>query len=315
MPNQSEKAAEPGKSKRRKDRKLVFAIPSLLTTGNIFCGFYSITESLLGSQSLSLHDITSATEHFDRAAINIGFAYLFDGLDGRIARMTGATTEFGVELDSIADVVSFGIAPALLAFAWGYGTIPQLHKIAWAVSFVFVVSGALRLARFNVQARRPNQNLPPKNPKIDKKAFVGMPIPAGAALIAALVHFWPVPLVATDLSFSLAGRTLTVDSMMMGIGLLALIACLAFLMVSTIRYSSLKGVGAGKYHPRVLILALTLLVVAIWFYSRWSLLVLSSVYVLHGVIGKAWNLMRAWRKGSGSDRARLELDNEPRRLH
>jgi CDP-diacylglycerol--serine O-phosphatidyltransferase len=314
MPNQSEQTAEQRKGRRRTDRKLVFAIPSLLTTGNIFCGFYSITESLLGSQSLALHDITSATEHFDRAAVNIGFAYLFDALDGRIARMTGATTEFGVELDSIADVASFGIAPALLAFAWGYGTLPQLHKIAWAVSFVFVVSGALRLARFNVQARGPNQSVPLKNPKIDKKAFVGMPIPAGAALIAAIVHFWPVPLVATDLSLSLAGRTLVVDSMTLGIALLALTACLASLMVSTIRYSSFKGVGAGKYHPRVLILGLTVVVVAIWFYSRWTLLVLSAGYVLHGLVSKAWSLLRAWRKGGGSDRARLELD-EPSRLH
>jgi CDP-diacylglycerol--serine O-phosphatidyltransferase len=308
MPTETEKAPETGKNKRRRDRKLVFAVPSLLTTGNIFCGFYSITESLLGSQSLSLHDITSATEHFDRAAINIGFAYLFDALDGRIARMTGASTEFGVELDSIADVVSFGIAPALLSFAWGYGTIPQLHKVAWAVSFVFVVSGALRLARFNVQARRPNQNMPLKNPKIDKKAFVGMPIPAGAALLAAIAHFWPVPLVATDLSFSLAGRTLDVDSMALGIGLIVLTACLAFLMVSTIRYSSFKGVGAGKYHPRVLILALTLVGMAIWFYSRWTLLILSVTYVSHGVVVKAWNLARARRKSGATDHARLELD-------
>jgi len=314
MPNQSEKAPDTAKTKRRGDNKLVFAFPSLLTTGNIFCGFYSITESLLGSQALSLHDITSATEHFDRAAINIGFAYLFDALDGRIARMTGATTEFGVELDSIADVASFGIAPALLAFAWGYGTIPQLHRIAWAVSFVFVVSGALRLARFNVQARRPSQNLPLKNPKIDKKAFVGMPIPAGAALLAAIVHFWPVPLIASDLSFSLGGRTIGIDSMALGIGLLILMACLALLMVSTIRYSSFKGVGAGKYHPRVLVLALTLVVVAIWFYSRWTLLILSVTYVSHGVVSKAWSLLRAWRKGGSTDHSRLELD-EPHRSH
>jgi len=314
MPNQREKAPDAAKTKRRGDNKLVFAVPSLLTTGNIFCGFYSITESLLGSQALSLHDITSATEHFDRAAINIGFAYLFDALDGRIARMTGATTEFGVELDSIADVASFGIAPALLAFAWGYGTIPQLHRIAWAVSFVFVVSGALRLARFNVQARRPSQNLPLKNPKIDKKAFVGMPIPAGAALLAAIVHFWPVPLIASDLSFSLGGRTIGIDSMALGIGLLILMACLALLMVSTIRYSSFKGVGAGKYHPRVLVLALTLVVVAIWFYSRWTLLILSVTYVSHGVVSKAWSLLRAWRKGGSTDHSRLELD-EPHRSH
>ena len=313
MSNQQDKSPEIGRGKRRRDRKLVFAVPSLLTTGNIFCGFYSITESLLGSQALSLHDITAATEHFDRAAVNIGFAYLFDALDGRIARMTGATTEFGVELDSIADVVSFGIAPALLCFAWGYGTIPQLHKVAWAASFLFVVSGALRLARFNVQARGPNHDLPLKNPKIDKKAFVGMPIPAGAALLAAIVHFWPVPLVATDLSFSLGGRTVSIDAIALGIALIVLTVCLTFLMVSTIRYSSFKAVGAGKYHPRVLILALTMVGMAIWFYSRWTLLILSAAYVSHGVVVKSWSLLRAWRKG-GTDHPRLEFD-EPRRSH
>jgi len=313
MPGQTEKTVDNQGDRGRGDRKLVFAVPSLLTTGNIFCGFYSITESLFGAQSLVLHDISSATQHFDWAAINIGLAYLFDGLDGRIARMTGATTEFGVELDSIADVASFGIAPALLAFAWGYGGIGQLHTIGWAVSFVFVVTGSLRLARFNVQARRPHQNLPVKNPKIDKKAFVGLPIPGGAALIAAIVHFWPTPLVATDLSFSLFGRTLVLDPMVLGIGQLALTAALALLMVSTIRYSSFKELGAGKYHPRVLVLALALVVLSIWFYSRWSLLILSVVYVLHGVVGKAWSMFRAWTRGG--DRARLELDNEAQRSH
>jgi CDP-diacylglycerol--serine O-phosphatidyltransferase len=124
---------------QRRLRRGVFVVPSLLTTGNIFCGFYSVTESLLGAQALSLGDVGIATEHFDRAAINIGFAYLFDALDGRIARMTGSATDFGVELDSIADVLSFGIAPALLAFSWGYGAIPQLHKIGWAVSCVFIL--------------------------------------------------------------------------------------------------------------------------------------------------------------------------------
>ena len=93
--------------------------------------------------------------------------------------MTNATSEFGLELDSIADVISFGIAPAVLAFAWGYGEVPALHNLGWAASFLFVICGALRLARFNVQARRSHS-------KADKKAFVGMPIPVGATMIAAM---------------------------------------------------------------------------------------------------------------------------------
>src|SRR5215216_5528918 len=186
---------------RRPSRKAVYVIPSLLTTANIFCGFYSVMESLSGVRWLAAatgtagssdpaafsHAISLAADHFDRAAINIGFAALFDLLDGRIARMTNTTSEFGIELDSIADVVSFGVAPAVLAYTWGYGQIPELNKFAWAASFLFLICGALRLARYNVQARQPNPNLPPKNPK-EKKAFVGMPIPAGAYLIAAIVH-------------------------------------------------------------------------------------------------------------------------------
>ena len=117
------------KHMRRRWRKTVYVIPSLITTANIFCGFYSIMESLLGVQSLSVGQVGAATEHFNRAALNIGFATLLDFLDGSIARLTKATSEFGIELDSIADVLSFGIAPALLAFSWGYGQVAGLHKL------------------------------------------------------------------------------------------------------------------------------------------------------------------------------------------
>jgi CDP-diacylglycerol--serine O-phosphatidyltransferase len=292
-------------------RKAVFLVPSLFTVGNIFCGFYSVTESLAGAQALSLHDLATATEHFDRAAINIGFAYLFDGLDGRIARMTHASTEFGVELDSIADVVSFGIGPAILAFTWGYGMMPQLHKIAWAVSFLFLICGALRLARFNVQAHKPAPKLVSGNPKTDKKAFVGMPIPAGAALIAAIVHFTPMPISSrTGFSFSIAGQPIVLDSVVFGGAMIFLVAFLGFLMVSTIRYSSFKGMGARRYHPRVLFLGLTLVILAIWFYSRWTLLLLAVTYVSHGLLSKLWSVSRFFRrrKGGPGEQARLELD-------
>src|SRR5437763_2942813 len=211
----------------RRSRKAVYVIPSLLTTANIFCGFYSIMESLraiswigIGAFSGDLFTgdtrgsmILAATEHFDRAAITIGFAALFDLLDGRVARMTNTTSEFGIELDSIADVVSFGLAPAVLAFAWGYGQVPELRNVGWAASFLFLICGALRLARFNVQARQLKPNQPPKNPKIDKKAFVGLPIPFGAAMIASLVHFSPRPVAYVDfIRLPLTNQTLPVNA-------------------------------------------------------------------------------------------------------
>ena len=301
---------------RQRFRKGVFVIPSLLTTANIFCGFYSVMESLAGIKALATVPLSggvdfvvesaaliSATEHFDKAAIVIGFAALFDLLDGRVARMTNATSEFGLELDSIADVISFGIAPALLAFAWGYGQVPELHNVGWAASFLFVICGALRLARFNVQARRPHPNLPPKNPKVDKKAFVGMPIPVGATMIASIVHFAPRPLgYVTDIHL----WSLWIGPKAYSTALLILVVCLAFLMISTLRYSSLKNVGVGTRNPRIMIIGLAMVVILIWFYSQWVLLIISTVYVSHGVVAKLWSLLKPRRAVDGH--TEIEID-------
>jgi CDP-diacylglycerol---serine O-phosphatidyltransferase len=318
----NERLAPPPRPMRR-SRKAVYVIPSLLTTANIFCGFYSIMESLrgvsaigLGAYSGNLLDglinetqLPLATEHFDRAAVTIGFAALFDLLDGRVARMTNTTSEFGIELDSIADVVSFGLAPAVLAFAWGYGQVPELRNVGWAASFLFLICGALRLARFNVQARQTKPNLPPKNPKVDKKAFVGLPIPFGAAMIASLVHFSPRPLAyIQDIHLPFTAQPLPISVKMLATVFAALVICLAFLMVSTLRYSSFKNLGTQNTNPRVLVLALALAGLLIWFYSHWILLIISTVYVAHGVTGKLWSLFRVRRNPAPAE---LELDRKP----
>ena len=120
--------------------KGVYVIPSLFTIGNIFCGFYAVINSLKAYQVLN--DPGLAKVLFNNASVAIGIAYLLDGLDGRIARLTHATSEFGVELDSIADVISFGIAPAVLAYTWGYGNLPGHEQLAWGVSFFFLICGA-----------------------------------------------------------------------------------------------------------------------------------------------------------------------------
>jgi CDP-diacylglycerol--serine O-phosphatidyltransferase len=295
---------------RRRFRKGVFVVPSLLTTANIFCGFYSVMESLAGVEALSGNDVFAATEHFDRAAINIAFAWLFDNLDGRIARMTGATSEFGIELDSIADVVSFGLAPAVLAYAWGYGQVEGLHKLAWAVSFVFIICGALRLARYNVQARQTKPDLPPKNPKVDKKAFVGLPIPAAGGLIAAIVHFSPTPIShISSIQFSAFGRALVINGRIYAVVLIVLVACLGFLMVSTIRHSTFKWLSARSNQPRLLILVLALVVLGIWFYSQWFMLAFATAYASHGVLAKLWATLKP-RRGA-AEHAELELDSKP----
>ena len=302
---------------RQRFRKGVFVIPSLLTTANIFCGFYSVMESLAGIRSLAVVGLDGseslepairlATEHFDRAAITIGLAALFDLLDGRVARMTNATSEFGLELDSIADVVSFGIAPALLAFAWGYGEVADIHNIGWAASFLFVICGALRLARFNVQARRPHSNLPPKNPKVDKKAFVGMPIPVGATMIAAVAHFSPRPV-----GYVSEARwwSLSFGPHVYATALVVLVICLAFLMISTLRYSSFKNVGVGNRNPRILIIGIALVVTLVWFYSRYVLLIIATIYASHGVLLKLWALVKPRR--AEVEKRELELDTKAR---
>ena len=301
----------------RRSRKAVYVIPSLLTTANIFCGFYSIMESFKGfswlgvfnsiaGDPVSIEAMQQATEHFDRAAITVGFAALFDLLDGRVARMTNTTSEFGIELDSIADVVSFGLAPAVLAFAWGYGQVPDLRNVGWAASFLFLICGALRLARFNVQARQTKPNLPPKNPKVDKKAFVGLPIPFGAAMIASLVHFSPRPVAYVDfIRLPLTTQTLPVNPRVLATAFAALVIGLAFLMVSTLRYSSFKNVGAQNTNPRVLVLAMALAGLLIWFASGPTLLIVSTVYVAHGIIGKLWSLVRVRRSTTPAE---FELD-------
>ena len=119
---------------RRGIRRGIYLVPSAFTIGNILCGFYAVVSSVKGYQALT-GPPQEAAHFFDNAALAICWAWLLDGLDGRIARMTGATSEFGVELDSIADVVSFGIAPAVLAYTWGYGSTPGLERLAWGVSF------------------------------------------------------------------------------------------------------------------------------------------------------------------------------------
>jgi CDP-diacylglycerol---serine O-phosphatidyltransferase len=301
MPNRYANLSKEQASRLRRNwRKGVYILPSLITTANIFCGFYSVMEAASGGQAFSTGDLELAGERFNRAAISIGFAALFDLLDGRIARMTNTTSEFGIELDSIADIVSFGVAPAVLAYTWGYGHIPQLNKLAWAASFLFLICGALRLARYNVQARQPNPNLPPKNPK-EKKAFVGMPIPAGAYLIAAIVHFSPRPLSGeSGFVLPVAETPLVIPGRGFATGLLVLMGCLALLMVSTFRYSSLNKIGTGKQSPRMVILGFVGLGLCIWFYSTWSLLALSLIYTSHGVVSKLWSMVKP-RRSVASD--------------
>lgn len=268
---------------RRGIRKGIYVVPSLFTIGNIFCGFYAVINSLKAGQHNQDPGLVEA--FFENAALAIGLAYLLDGLDGRIARLTGATSEFGVELDSIADVISFGIAPAVLAYTWGYGNIPGAEKLGWGVSFLFLICGALRLARFNVLARAPRFETPGTTPKLDKRYFVGLPIPAAAGLTAAFVYFHPAQLAGAN--------GITRNWILMAVVLLV-----SILMVSTFRYASFKDMGPRSQQPFLVFPLLAILFFSIYYYSRWMFLLMAIVYVSHGPLMKLWGMLNRFRRDS-----------------
>jgi CDP-diacylglycerol--serine O-phosphatidyltransferase len=261
-------------------KKGVYLVPSFFTALNILAGFYSLMATMSAFRLLGIggaQQVREASERLDYAALAIGWAFVCDMLDGRIARMTRSTTEIGIQLDSLADIVSFGLAPAILAYVWGYGTTLQdwtnVRQLAWFVSFMFVICGGFRLARFNVQASRPRP-LAEGTSRVDKKSFVGLPIPVAGCLVAAIVHFSPTPI-----------RYASHRADMVAILMMVLIAFLALLMVSTLRFTSFKSVGTGRRDAR-LVIGLIALVGLIYLYSRWVLLILVVAYVVHGLLGR-----------------------------
>ena len=284
---------------RRGLRKGVYLIPSVFTAANIGMGFFAVMASLRAFQLLAgpNPDLVGASARFDQAAIAIGFAVLFDMLDGRIARMTKTTTEIGIQLDSIADVVTFGLAPAVLAYVWGYGASltegTNLHQLAWFISFMYLMCGAFRLARFNVQASRP-RIVAAGTIKVDKKSFVGLPIPVAGGLIAAIVHFAPLPLIG----YGPERARIYSGLLMLLVGLLSL------MMVSTLRFSSFKTVGTGSRSMRTIILVLAIggLIVL---YSQYVLLGLVTAYIFHGLLSRVFSMF--WRRSDASE-AKMETN-------
>jgi CDP-diacylglycerol--serine O-phosphatidyltransferase len=252
-------------TKGRQPRRGIYILPTLFTIGTIFCGFYAVINTMKGE--------------FDLAAMALGFAVVCDGLDGRIARLTNSCSEFGVQMDSLADVITFGLAPAVLAYLWGakaiVATVPpyakHVQQIGWIVSFAFVICGAMRLARFNIQTTKPQ--LPAA---ISKKSFVGMPIPAGAGLIAAIVHFTPEPITQWPV-----GALWNI-----------LVGFLAFLMISTIRYPSFKHLDMRSRKSYVSFYLLALLVALIYLYSQVVLLILATAYATSGFLMKIYQMMK-----------------------
>jgi CDP-diacylglycerol---serine O-phosphatidyltransferase len=268
-------------------KKGLYVIPTMFTAANVGMGFLAVIYSIRGFQIVNSNP-AAASEYFNFAAIAIGLAILFDTLDGRVARMTRTATEIGVQFDSLADVLTFGIAPISLIFSWGiaatYSENTPQYGLGVFLLFMYLMCGAFRLARFNLQSTRPRV-LIEGTPKLDKKNFVGLPIPPAAGLMASIVHFAPMPLNSYGESTAQLYATL----------MMILIACLGVLMVSTLRYSSMKTVGTGRRNLYV-VLVIAAIGMLMWLYSQYVLLILSVAYVSHGVIWYVMGLLRPRRK-------------------
>ena len=237
-------------------RRGVYLLPTFFTVANMMCGYYAILSAFEGRAS-----------DFDKAAIAIGVAFLFDSLDGRIARAMGTHSDFGKELDSLADIISFGIAPACLAYAWGIRAAAianapggvHLEQAGWVIGFFYLACCGWRLARFNIQGMAGS----------DKRYFAGMPTPLAACMIASVVHFnggGPVEDVGPAVLW------------------LSLMVVLGVLMTSTVRYYSFKDVQWTRRHSSLALLLLAIMVGLIVNFSKITLLVLASAYVLQGFV-------------------------------
>jgi CDP-diacylglycerol--serine O-phosphatidyltransferase len=222
-------------------RKGIYILPNTVTLCGLFCGFYAIMASFKGQQVYG--------------AWAVLVAVIFDGLDGWVARVTHTTTRFGIELDSLSDLVAFGVAPAVLIYGWG---LHGFGRIGWGASFFYVICGALRLARYNVQMG-----------STESKAFTGLPIPGAAVMISTLILFY------TEVLGDMEGRNIVI---------LLVPFILAGLMVSTFRYHGLKEISSKKRMPFWLLVAVVTALVLIFMYPEIVLFLFSSVYIGSGLI-------------------------------
>ena len=232
-----------------KMRKGIYILPNLFTTGNLFCGFWAI--------------VAVFQEQFEYAALAILLASVFDVLDGKVARLSGATSKFGIQYDSLADLISFGVAPALLAFSWA---LRPYGRFGWLAAFLFVVCGALRLARFNVMSSAG-----------EVKYFKGLPIPAAASMIALTILLY-LRLIETG--------------WVKDIVILVMIYILAFLMVSSIRYASFKELDLAKRKPFSIFMFVVLSIIVIIMEPVLVLFGFVLLYIFSGPV----RMVMAWRK-------------------
>jgi CDP-diacylglycerol--serine O-phosphatidyltransferase len=286
MPSLKDRLVDPN-SPQKRPRRAAYALPTLFTAGNIFLGFIAILRSFEAAMQAAGGHL-GPNENLAVAAKAIGAAVVLDGLDGRIARMTNTTSEFGKELDSLADAITFGMAPSLLALIWGFHYLPEsinpqllqhLHQAGAFICFLFLIGGVSRLARFNI-----SHDAQPRNPgRPGRKYFVGMPIPAAAGFLAATVHFF---------------NGYPVEAWWVAIEWLALVGLCGFLMVSTWRFWSGKEINFSRAHPFQLLFVLAIVLYVVLRYSSVVLFGIGLTYLFSGIWARAaygWSRRRRRR--------------------
>lgn len=276
----SERLIDP-KSADRRPRRAVYVLPTMFTAGNLLLGFLAILQAFQGAMKEAT-GVSGAARHFEIAALMIGVAVFLDGLDGRIARMTNTCSEFGREMDSLADCITFCLAPAVLAYAWGIQFVDtglnsrlhdQLSRAAYFFAFLYVLCGSARLARFNIQ-----ENPTPKNPgRPGRKYFVGLPTPAAAGMVASVVY---------------AADSIPVNWLPIAVAWIALLGLLSFLMVSTWRYRSFKDFNMLSPRSFKTIILAGILIYLIANYSQIVLFAMSVFYVGSGIVIRIGGLIR-----------------------
>ncbi|MFQ5988737.1 MAG: CDP-diacylglycerol--serine O-phosphatidyltransferase [Candidatus Methylomirabilales bacterium] len=242
----------------RELRRGVYILPSILTIGNLFCGFYAII-------AIYKHD-------FPKAVLAIIIALVVDFLDGAVARFAKATSDFGMELDSLADLVSFGVAPGMLAYVFA---MQPFGRIGWLAAFLFAACGALRLARFNIQTK-----------KLDKRYFVGLPIPAAAGIIVSSVLFLGESPSLVVFGYELLSPEVTSALMVV------LVTVTSFLMVSKVKYRSLKEIDISRRHPFTILVSVVLAMLVIASEPNLLLFSFFFLYALSGFL----RYLPLWRK-------------------
>jgi CDP-diacylglycerol--serine O-phosphatidyltransferase len=269
--------AEPHSEKTESIKRGIYILPNLVTTASLFAGFYSLVATL--------------NRDYSTAAIMIFVSAVCDGLDGKVARMTGTTSKFGVEYDSLADVVAFGVTPALMVYAWA---LRPYGRLGWVAAFLFVACGALRLARFNVQVNT-----------VESKRFVGLPIPAAACMVASTELFLqhlnrlPLELIQAPLMFK-------------RLSLITLIYLLAFLMVSNFRYYSFKDPALIKRQPFGFLLLAVVLLIVVAAEPVVMTFAIMLTYVLSGPVGfiLTWPRRRRLEKAVHKGHEAIHRDGE-----